>query len=57
VRASVPFHGKRFRSTEDNQDPKTSRGWQFGNARTFVEPLGGVIAEEFFDIGQSRSVP
>ncbi|WP_081916079.1 recombinase family protein [Saccharothrix sp. NRRL B-16314] len=44
-------------STEDNQDPKTSRGWQFGNARTFVEPLGGVIAEEFFDIGQSRSVP
>ncbi|WP_231647998.1 recombinase family protein [Saccharothrix sp. NRRL B-16348] len=44
-------------STEDNQDPETSRGWQFGNARKFVEPLGGVIAEEFFDVGQSRSVP
>jgi len=44
-------------STEDNQDPETSRGWQFGNARKFVEPLGGVVVEEFFDIGQSRSVP
>ncbi|WP_086788973.1 recombinase family protein [Crossiella equi] len=44
-------------STEDNQDPETSRGWQFGNARKFVEPLGGHVAEEFFDVGQSRSVP
>ncbi|PWK91836.1 resolvase-like protein [Lentzea atacamensis] len=44
-------------STEDNQDPETSRGWQYGNAHKFVEPLGGVIVEEFFDIGQSRSVP
>jgi DNA invertase Pin-like site-specific DNA recombinase len=44
-------------STEDNQDPETSRGWQVGNARKFVEPLGGQIVAEFFDIGQSRSVP
>ncbi|MEU4445475.1 recombinase family protein [Actinosynnema sp. NPDC050801] len=44
-------------STEDNQDPETSRGWQFGNARKFVEPLGGHVVEEFFDVGQSRSVP
>src|SRR5436309_9658784 len=44
-------------STEDNQDPETSRGWQLANARRFVEPLGGRIAAEFFDIGQSRSVP
>ena len=44
-------------STEDNQDPATSLGWQLGNARKFIEPLGGVVAEEFFDIGQSRSVP
>ncbi|WP_414943763.1 recombinase family protein [Amycolatopsis sp. cmx-11-32] len=44
-------------STEDNQDPETSRGWQFGNARKFVEPLGGRIVAEYFDIGQSRSVP
>ncbi|WP_091297748.1 recombinase family protein [Amycolatopsis xylanica] len=44
-------------STEDNQDPETSRGWQVGNARKFVEPLGGQIVTEFFDVGQSRSVP
>jgi hypothetical protein len=44
-------------STEDNQDPKTSRGWQFGNARKFIEPAGGTVAAEFSDIGQSRSVP
>ncbi|CRK56783.1 Site-specific recombinase [Alloactinosynnema sp. L-07] len=44
-------------STEDNQDPETSHGWQLGNARKFVEPLGGSVVAEFFDIGQSRSVP
>jgi hypothetical protein len=30
-------------STEDDQDPETSLGWQLGNARKFVEPLGGRI--------------
>jgi hypothetical protein len=44
-------------STEDNQDPETSRAWQLSNATKFVQPLGGHIAAEFFDIGQSRSVP
>jgi hypothetical protein len=44
-------------TAEDNQDPKTSRGWQFGNARKFVEPVGGRVVAEFFDVGQSRSVP
>ncbi|HEX3779689.1 MAG TPA: recombinase family protein [Pseudonocardiaceae bacterium] len=44
-------------STEDNQDPATSRGWQVGNARKFVEPFGGQVVAEYFDIGQSRSVP
>lgn len=44
-------------STEDNQDPETSHGWQLGNARKFVEPLGGEIVADYFDIGQSRSVP
>lgn len=44
-------------STEDQQDPVTSRSWQLGNARRFVEPLGGYVSTEFFDIGQSRSVP
>ncbi len=27
------------------------------NARKFVEPHGGVVSAEFFDVGQSRSVP
>lgn len=50
----VAFYGRC--STEDNQDPVTSRGWQLNNAQRFVEPSGGVVAEQFFDIGQSRSV-
>jgi DNA invertase Pin-like site-specific DNA recombinase len=51
----VAFYGRC--STEDNQDPDTSRGWQVSNASKFVEPLGGTVVAEFFDIGQSRSVP
>jgi DNA invertase Pin-like site-specific DNA recombinase len=51
----LAFYGRC--STEDNQDPETSYGWQIGNARKFVEPLGGEIVEAFFDIGKSRSVP
>ena len=51
----MAFYGRC--STEDNQDPKTSRSWQLSNARKFVEPYGGAISAEFFDIGQSRSVP
>jgi hypothetical protein len=51
----IAFYGRC--STEDNQDPETSLGWQLGNARKFVEPLGGTVVAEFFDIGQSRSVP
>jgi DNA invertase Pin-like site-specific DNA recombinase len=44
-------------STEDQQDPEASRGWQIARARQLVEPLGGVIVTEFFDIGLSRSLP
>lgn len=44
-------------STEDNQDPKTSHDWQIANARHVVEPRGGEIVADFFDIGFSRSVP
>jgi hypothetical protein len=51
----VAFYGRC--STEDNQDPETSLGWQLSNARKFVEPLGGKVVAEFFDVGQSRSVP
>jgi site-specific DNA recombinase len=44
-------------STEDQQDPKSSKDWQLSRARSLIEPAGGVIVEEFFDIGQSRSLP
>ncbi|WP_433621041.1 recombinase family protein [Nocardia sp. CA-120079] len=42
-------------STEDNQDPETSYRWQRGNAEKFVAEAS--IIEDYFDIGQSRSVP
>jgi DNA invertase Pin-like site-specific DNA recombinase len=51
----VAFYGRC--STEDNQDPETSHAWQLSNATKFVEPLGGTVVAEFFDVGQSRSVP
>jgi DNA invertase Pin-like site-specific DNA recombinase len=44
-------------STEDQQDPKSSKQWQLHRSRQLVEPAGGVIVTEFFDIGQSRSLP
>jgi len=44
-------------STEDNQDPESSRGWQITRARTLIEPHGGRIVTEFFDIDKSRSIP
>ncbi len=43
-------------STEDQQDPTSSRNWQLARSRQLIEP-GGEIVEEFFDIGQSRSIP
>lgn len=44
-------------STEDQQDPESSRGWQRNRAAALIEPHGGVIVAEYFDIGQSRSLP
>lgn len=51
----VAFYGRC--STEDNQDPETSHSWQLGNAQKFIHPLGGTVVAEYFDVGQSRSVP
>lgn len=51
----LAFYGRC--STEDNQDPATSKAWQLGEAERFVEPLGGEVVDEYFDIGQSRSLP
>jgi site-specific DNA recombinase len=44
-------------STEDNQDPDASRNWQISRSRALIEPAGGIIVAEYFDIGQSRSLP
>jgi site-specific DNA recombinase len=44
-------------STEDQQDPTSSKGWQVSRARALIEPHGGTIVSEYFDIGQSRSLP
>ena len=39
------------------QDPQASREWQLHRARTLIEPHGGVIVAEYFDIGHSRALP
>jgi site-specific DNA recombinase len=44
-------------STEDHQDPEASRAWQLSRARTLIEPSGGRIVQEYFDVGLSRSLP
>jgi DNA invertase Pin-like site-specific DNA recombinase len=44
-------------STEDQQDPTASRGWQLQRARQLIEPIGAEVVAEFFDIGLSRSLP
>lgn len=51
----LAFYGRV--STEDQQDPQASRGWQLSRARQLVEPADGSIVAEFFDIGTSRSLP
>jgi len=42
--------------TEDQQDPVVSRNWQFTWANALTESHGEIVTE-FFDIGQSRSIP
>jgi site-specific DNA recombinase len=44
-------------STEDQQDPESSKQWQVHRSRQLIEASDGVIVAEFFDIGQSRSLP
>lgn len=44
-------------STEDNQDPSASRAWQLRRAHGLIEPRGGVVVAEFFDVDKSRSIP
>jgi site-specific DNA recombinase len=44
-------------STEDQQDPESSRIWQVNRAKALIEPRGGIIVAEYFDIGQTRALP
>jgi site-specific DNA recombinase len=44
-------------STEDRQDPESSRAWQYARGKSLIEPHGGVIVAEFFDVDKSRSIP
>lgn len=43
-------------STEDQQDPTSSKQWQRSRAEAII-PDGEKIVAEYFDIGQSRSLP
>lgn len=52
---SFAFYGRV--STEDLQDPTSSKQWQLSRATALIEPHGGQVVTEFFDIGQSRSLP
>jgi site-specific DNA recombinase len=44
-------------STEDRQDPESSRAWQYARGKSLIEPHGGEIVVEFFDVDKSRSIP
>jgi site-specific DNA recombinase len=43
-------------STEDAQDPEASRSWQKRRALDLIEPHRGILAADYFDVGQSRSL-
>jgi site-specific DNA recombinase len=44
-------------STEDQQDPQASKAWQMSRAHALIEPAGGEIVEEYFDVALSRALP
>lgn len=44
-------------STEDQQDPESSRAWQLAKAQGLADAAGGSIVAEYFDLGHSRSLP
>jgi site-specific DNA recombinase len=59
-RAAIGTEGLRFAfywrvSTEDHQDPVSSREWQLGRAEATIVGAGRIVAE-YSDIGRSRSV-
>jgi DNA invertase Pin-like site-specific DNA recombinase len=52
---SFAFYGRV--STEDQQDPESSRAWQLTRSRALIEQRGGEIVTEYFDVDDSRSIP
>jgi site-specific DNA recombinase len=55
VELPFAFYGRV--STEDLQDPRASAAWQKGLSTQLIQPFGGKITSEFFDVGMSRSIP
>jgi DNA invertase Pin-like site-specific DNA recombinase len=51
----LAFYGRV--STEDQQDPESSRAWQLHRSLQLIEPHGGVLVTEYFDCGHSRALP
>ncbi|WP_406280842.1 recombinase family protein [Embleya sp. NBC_00896] len=43
-------------STEDHQDPATSKGWQLLNAQALTSGHGRIVTE-YFDVGHTRVLP
>jgi DNA invertase Pin-like site-specific DNA recombinase len=54
---TIPFASWGGVSTEDRQDPESSRAWQDARGKSLIEPHGGIIVAKFFDIDKSRSIP
>ena len=52
---ALAFYGRC--STEDNQDPETSRRGRSATPKSSSSRSAAAIVAEYFDIGQSRSVP
>ena len=44
-------------STEDMQEPESSKRWQRTLSEALIQPVGGEIVAEYFDIDESRSIP
>ncbi|WP_347177121.1 recombinase family protein [Parafrankia sp. EAN1pec] len=43
-------------STEDQQEPESSRAWQLTRAHALIDPHGEIVTE-YFDIGHTRAIP
>src|ERR1700752_2828758 len=44
-------------STEDQQDPESSRAWQLTRSRALMESRGGGVVAEYFEGDKPRSIP